>query len=69
MQFPGDSVQEADERGFADAPAEERVCGERTEGIVADFGVGWGGATMDESEVGVRFEDRGIEEDEPDVDT
>lgn len=68
VQFPSYGVQEADERGFADTPAEEGVCGERAKGVVADFGVGRGGAAVDEGEVGVGFEDRGVEEDEPDVD-
>ncbi len=48
VQSPCDGVQETDQRGFAYAPLEERVCGECAECVVADFGVGWGGAAMDQ---------------------
>ena len=47
VEFPGYGVEEADEGCFADAPFEERVCGEGAEGVVADFGIGWGGAAVD----------------------
>ena len=67
MKFPGDGVEEADEGGFADAALEERVCGEGAEGVVADFGIGGGGAAMDEVEVGVCGEGGRIKEDQPNV--
>lgn len=69
VQFPGYGVEQADERGFADPPAEEGVSGQRAEGVVADLRVGGGGAAVDESEVRVCFKDWGVEEDEPDVDS
>ena len=47
MKFPGYGVEEADEGGFTDAALEERVCGEGAECVVANFGIGRGGATMD----------------------
>ena len=47
VEFPGYGVEEADEGCFADAALEERVCGEGAEGVVADFGIGRGGAAMD----------------------
>lgn len=67
MQRPGKGVEEADEGGFADATFEERVRGEGAEGVVADFGVGGGGAAVDEGEIGVCGERRAVEQDEPDV--
>lgn len=47
VQSPCDGVQEADQRRFAYTPLEERVCGERTERVVTDFGVSGGGSAMD----------------------
>ena len=69
VELPGYGVEEADEGSFADAAAEEGVCGEGAEGVVADLGVGGGGAAVNEGEVVVCREDGGVEEDEPDIDS
>jgi len=68
VQLPCNRVEQSDKTGFADAAAEEGVCGESPEGVVADLGVGWRGATVDEVQVGVRVKDRRVYENEPDVD-
>jgi len=51
MQLPCNGVKQTDETGFADSPAEEGVGGERSEGVVADFGVSRRCATVDKLEV------------------
>ncbi len=48
VQSPCYGVQQADQRGFAYAALEERVSGEGAEGIVANFGIGGRGSSMDE---------------------
>jgi hypothetical protein len=61
VQLPGHGVEEPDQAGLADAPAEERVGGQRAEGVVADLGIGGRGAAVDKVEVGVGLEDGGVE--------
>lgn len=68
MEFPSYGVEKADQAGFADTATEERVGCERAEGVIADLGVSWGCAAVDEGDVVVCRENRGIEKDEPDVD-
>lgn len=60
VQFPGDRVEEPDQACFCDAALEERVCGQRAEGVVADLGVGWGAAAVDEGEVVVCWDGRDV---------
>ena len=67
MKGPGEGVEESDQGSFADAPFEERVCGQGAEGVVADFGICGRGTAVNEMEVGVCGEDIDVEKDEPDV--
>ena len=68
VERPGNGVKEADERIVGYAAFEKRVGFEGAEGVVADFGVGWGGATAGEGEVVFCGNGRGVEENKPDVD-
>lgn len=65
MELPGSGVEETNKTGLADATAEERIGRECAEGVVSDLGVSGGCATVDEGEVVVCGEDRGVEEDQP----
>lgn len=69
MQSPCHSIEQSNETCFCDTAFEKGVCGESAEGVVADFGVGWGTATVDESEVVVCWNGGDIEEDQPKVDS
>ena len=68
VQRPRKGVQQPDERRLADAPLEQRVRGQRAEGVVADLGVRGGRPAVNEGQVGVRAEGGRVQQDEPDVD-
>lgn len=61
MQSPSDSVEQADERSFANPAFKKRVCGEGTEGVVANFGVSRGSSTPNELQISIGGEWRGIQ--------
>lgn len=63
VEGPGYGVEEADERIVGDAAFEEWIGLEGTEGVVADFGVGGGGATPREGEVVIGWDGRRVEQD------
>jgi hypothetical protein len=68
MQLPRNSIEDAGETVLGDATAEQRVCGQGTEGIVTDLGIGRRGTLSHEIEVAIGTERRHIEQNEPDVD-
>jgi hypothetical protein len=65
LQLPGDCVEDAGEGVVCYSAAEEGVCGQGAEGVIADLVVGGRCALADEVEVGVGVERGGVEEDEP----
>jgi hypothetical protein len=65
LQLPGYCVEDSRERVVCYSAAEERVCGQGAEGVIADLVVGGRCALADEVEVGVGVERGGVEEDEP----
>ena len=53
VQFPGYGVEYTSQTVFSDLASEQRVCGQGPEGVIANLGIGGGGALSDK--VKVRF--------------
>lgn len=69
VELPRDGVQKTDQARFANAAAEEGVGGQSSKGVVSDLGIGRRGASVDETKIFIRVENRRVEEYEPDVDS
>jgi hypothetical protein len=67
LQLPGYCVEDTREGVFCHATAEQRVCRQSAESVIADLVVGRRCALPYEVEVCVGAERRSVEEDEPGV--
>lgn len=63
MELPRDSIEDPSEAVLGDAAAEERICGESAESVVADLGVSRRGTLTNQVKVGVGAKRRDIQED------
>lgn len=68
MKHPGNGVEKSDQTGFTDTTTEEGIGCKGTEGIVANLGIGWRGATVDEAKIVVCRKDGCVEKNKPDID-
>jgi hypothetical protein len=68
VQLPGNGIENTRETVFGDATAEQRVCGQGAERVVADLGIGRRGTLSHKIQVAIGTERRHVEQDEPDID-
>lgn len=54
MELPRYGVEKTDQGGFADSTLEERIGGERSEGVISDLGISWRRSTADQLEIAIR---------------
>lgn len=68
VQAPGDGIEQANQRRFADSSTKQRICGKGSEGVVADLRVGGRCSPVNEAQVLVGGHDGRVEQHHPDVD-
>lgn len=69
MELPCDGVEESDQAGLGDAAFKERIGGQSPEGVIADFRIGRGSASMNEREIFVGRDGGDFEKGQPKVDS
>ncbi len=67
MQHPSNRIQQSDQASLTDTATEERIGGQGSKCVVADFGISGRSAAVNELEVFVGRQDRGVEQYQPDV--
>jgi len=69
MQLPRDGIQDSSQAVFGDATAKERIGGQGSKGVVADFCISGRSTLPDEIKICIGAKRRSIQEDQPYVDT